>query len=188
MNPLLTLSYENDDGEPQKVTCQRVTRELYQRFQTMTADPTKVAVAAEWLFLKCVDQPTAQEAQDLLKEYPALGDVFGLELLAAAGSGAKVSKAKEGGYFRFTAELGEETVSILARKPTQAEWAEIRTLLQDKDKRATVAGRLLAQCLVQPDMAGLEALLARYPALEEPLGDAVSGLAMPGVDKKKLRR
>jgi hypothetical protein len=73
----------HEGGE--SVACKRPTRAQYKRFRKERLDDRKASEALETLFEGCLVFPPFEEFEAVLERKPALADVFGGLLVAAAG-------------------------------------------------------------------------------------------------------
>lgn len=93
-------------------------------------------------------------------------------------------KAKHGELHLLTAK--EE--SVVVKPPTRAQYGRFREYASSQERRGEAFQKLLSDCVVWPDVKGLDALLARLPGLAETFGGEVAQLAglTSVVDSKKL--
>ena len=118
----------------------------------------------------------------VLNEDPPLADLWGSQLLAAVGFGAKVSTVPAGeGLFDLTAEIGEAKITVQCKRRSRAQWSELREVMTKKGQTegAAAAYDKLVVSANKADVA------ARYPALVTAFGEAAcsagsrSGVAVP---------
>lgn len=93
-------------------------------------------------------------------------------------------KAAHGEVYEITAC----DVTVVVKAPTRAQYNQYRTLMFDPDRRALANQGLLLNCVVDPDRAGMEALLERLPGLAETIGSEIAEIAglTKQVETKKL--
>ena len=109
--------------------------------------------------------------ESLLDEDPPLADLWGLQLLAAVGFGAKASTVPAGeGLFDLTADVGDAKVTVQCKKRSRSQWNALRDVMTKKGQTegAAAAYEMLT---VSPNKADVA---ARYPALVTAFGEAAA--------------
>lgn len=87
---------------------------------------------------------------------------------------------------RHTAETGEQ---VYLRMPEVGVWRRFRSQLHDERKRADAPEIVLRSCLLHPDQAGFDAMIAERPGLLDFFAGCLlemAGLGKAGAEKKVL--
>ena len=90
-------------------------------------------------------------------------------------------KAKHG----EVTELKACGYAVLVKSPSRAVWRKFKTFAVDPVKRLDCSEALFKDCVVYPEMAEVEAMLAKKPALAEVFGGAICELAGATEDVEK---
>lgn len=77
-----------------EVICKVPPRAEWKRFRSMILDPAQRPAALETLVMGCLVHPGPAELAAMLERRPALAEVFGEKLAAAAGLGAEATEKK----------------------------------------------------------------------------------------------
>lgn len=93
-------------------------------------------------------------------------------------------KQKHGEVF-LVAHAGRE---FLFRRATRGEWKRFRTAIFDERKRADALEQLVRSVIVHPSAEDFDAMLEKFPALGETIGEQVTEVAGGGKadEAKKL--
>jgi hypothetical protein len=83
------------EAGPVRAIARRPARDVYRKFRAERADPAKRANSVEALFLACLIYPTAKEFDRVLDEHPAIGDLFGSQLLESTDPGFEAATLKK---------------------------------------------------------------------------------------------
>ena len=99
-------------------------------------------------------------------------------------------KAKHSGaeLHLLTATVRGDRHEVIVKCPSAAEYQEFRDYLSDDGKKTRAYERLVRSCVVHPEMAGLDALLAQKPGLSTTFGSELTNIAgaVEDVEAKKL--
>lgn len=79
-------------------------------------------------------------------------------------------KNKHGDVYALEAR-GE---TVLARRPTQAEFDQFLAYMADEDRRAKAPSTLFHACCVHPDASAVDAMLQRMPGLSFTFGQEIA--------------
>lgn len=130
---------------------------------------------AEHALLLCRLAPSAEELEQSLDFSPPLADELGVQVLTLAGIGADVKTTVDttGDTATMTASVGPRSITIKVRRPSRAEWKEIRRLAMKPGGQRKVAEALYARCAVNPDAS----MALEFPALPLTFGNAIEAFA-----------
>lgn len=160
----------------------------FSEHQALIDDKATAGRAMEWLVRKCVIFPPEAELNALLAEKPLLIETWFKLLRKEAGSEAKVEVKSANGFEalypgRRVVELVGAIASVKAKVPGTVEMREFRRRdhAGGDGPRANIDW-LTRTCVVEPDGAGVNAILDRQPLLIEKWFQALIGEG--GADEK----
>lgn len=140
--------------------------------RVMLDDKAKAGAAMEWLIRKCVVYPERTEVDALLARKPLLVEGWYKKLRDEAGAAENVEATPGAGFEaqypgREVVVLTSAAARVTAKVPSPVEMREFRRRNHAGEREVVIADWLTRSCVVEPDAAGLNAILDRKPLLTE---------------------
>jgi len=142
-------------------------------------DKARAGTGMEWLVRKCVVADArkcvpldAGALDELLSRKPVLVECWFKHLRDAAGAAEVVAVHPAAGFEadypgREVVTLASASASVKAKVPGMTEMRELRRRNQADEREVVIAEWLTRSCVVEPDTAGVNAILDRKPLLLE---------------------